>query len=287
MRQIQIGEVRVTRVVEIETITNPTFLYREMVPEALAPHGEWLKPHFVDDEGRIIMAVQTFVIESEGARIVVDTCIGNGKERSMPFWNDLDLPFLDDLTEAGFPPDSIDTVLCTHLHIDHVGWNTRQDSGGHWVPTFENARYLFGREEWEAWKSTDDVARRHEHFGDSVLPIVEADLADFVETDHELTSEVSLLSTPGHAPGHVSVRIASGGEEAVITGDLMHHPSQCAEPDWHCSADWDSEQAVRTRRDFLQRYADTPTLILGTHFATPSKGHIVRDGSAWRFVAEP
>ena len=285
MKSIQVGNVRITRVVEIETVTNPTFLYPEMVPEAFKPYAGWLSPRFVDEEGRIIMAVQTFIVESEDARIVVDTCIGNGKERSMPFWNDLDLPFLRDMSAAGFPPDSIDTVLCTHLHIDHVGWNTYRNSAGQWVPTFEKARYLFGREEWEAWKETDEVARGHEHFGDSVLPILDADLADFVESDHRITSEVQLVPTPGHAPGHVSVRIESAGEVALITGDLMHHPVQCAEPDWHCTADWDAEQAVQTRRSFLQEVADSPTLILGTHFATPCRGQIVSDGDRWRFVA--
>ncbi len=286
MKSIQVGDVRITRVVEIETVTNPTFLYPAMVPEAFEPHSEWLRPHFVNEKGQIIMAVQTFIVESEGAKIAVDTCIGNGKERSMPFWNDLDLPFLEDMATAGFPPESIDTVLCTHLHIDHVGWNTRKDAQGRWVPTFENARYLFGREEWEAWQTTDEVKNGHEHFGDSVLPIVEANLATLVETDHQLTSEVSLLPTPGHAPGHVSVKIESQGEQAIITGDLMHHPVQCAEPQWHCNADWDSERAVATRREFFDRYADTPTLILGTHFATPCRGKIVRDGDRWRFVAE-
>ncbi len=279
MHRFQIGDVTVTRVVEIETATNPLFLYPDMVPEALALHASWLQPHFLSErEGYILMAIQSFVVESQGARIVVDTCVGNHKSRDVPYWNQLQLPFIERMTEAGFPPDSIDHVLCTHLHVDHVGWNTRLESGS-WVPTFESARYLFGRVEWEHWRE----AERAGHLHDSVWPIVEADRVDLVETDHRLTSEVWLEPTPGHTPGHVSVRISSKGEHAVISGDVMHHPVQCAEPDWGCLYDSDSEQAALTRREFCSRYADTPTLVFGTHFATPSAGRIVRDGDVWRF----
>ncbi len=280
----RVGDVRITRVVEIEMPTNPVFLYPAMVPEAFDPYRHWLEPHFVDPQGKILMAIQTFVVESEGARIVVDTCLGNDKDRpAMPIWNRLDLPFLERLADAGYPADSIDTVLCTHLHVDHVGWNTRW-VGGQWLPTFENARYLFGRDDWEHWKALDGGERR-EHLGDSVWPIVDRDLADFVDSDHRLTSEVWLVPTPGHSPGHVSVRISSRGEDAVITGDLMHHPVQCAEPDWACNFDSDPDQARRTRRSFLERYGDRPVLVLGTHFAAPTAGRIVRDGKVWRFEA--
>ena len=159
---------------------------------------------------------------------MVDTCIGNDKQRDFPPWNELQLPFREHMTAAGFAPESIDTVLCTHLHVDHVGWNTRLVDG-EWVPTFEQARYLFGREEWQAWEKTAAASEGEAHFGDSVLPVLDKGLVDLVESTHQITDEVSLIPTFGHAPGHVSVKIASKGEEAVITGDLMHHPIQCAE----------------------------------------------------------
>ncbi|HEV7732345.1 MAG TPA: MBL fold metallo-hydrolase [Candidatus Binatia bacterium] len=227
-------------------------------------------------------AIHALVIESQGRRIVVDTCIGNDKERTIPPWNRLQGPFLRDLEDAGFPRESIDTVLCTHLHVDHVGWNTMLVDG-RWVPTFPNARYLFVRAEWEHWNASPP-AMEGDIVGDSVRPVVEAGLVDLVAPDHRLTDEVWLESTPGHTPGHVSVRIRSGGADAVITGDLMHHPVQCAEPDWYSRFDVDRDAARATRRAFLERYADGPVLVLGTHFATPVAGRVVRHGDAWRFV---
>jgi glyoxylase-like metal-dependent hydrolase (beta-lactamase superfamily II) len=228
----------------------------------------------------MVMSVHALLVESEGRRILVDTCVGNDKERSIPGWDRRQGPFLDDLEEAGFAPDSIDTVLCTHLHIDHVGWNTRLEDG-RWVPTFPRARYLFARDEYEWWVANDDEA-----YGpviqDSVRPVFDAGLVDLVDPAHVVTEEVRLEPTPGHTPGHVSVHIASRGEEAVITGDLMHHPVQCAHPEWGSSADVDPEAALRTRRAFLERYADRPVLVVGTHFAAPTAGHLVRDGGSWR-----
>jgi len=172
-------------------------------------------------------------------------------------------------------------VLCTHLHVDHVGWNTMRVDG-RWVPTFPNARYLFGRSEWEHW-SRELPGPDRDARDDSVRPVLDSGLADLVATNHRITGEVSLQPTPGHTPGHVSVCIASRGEAAVITGDLMHHPVQCAEPDWANRFDVDPHAARRTRRAFLERCSNRPVLVLGTHFATPTGGHIVRDGAVWRF----
>lgn len=277
-----IGDVRVTRLLESEVPGRATWLIPDASAEALARHADWLRPHFLDERGRIIAAVHALVVESQGRRIVVDTCVGNDKERAVPGWNRMQGPFLADLAAAGFARESIDTVVCTHLHVDHVGWNTMLVDG-RWVPTFPNARYLFVRAEWEHW-SAEPAAAEGDVVGDSVRPVVDAGLVDLVAPDHRLTDEVWLEPTPGHTPGHVSVRIRSGGADAVITGDVMHHPVQCAEPEWHSSFDVDPDAARRTRRAFLERYADQPVLVLGTHFATPVGGKIVRHGDAWRFV---
>jgi glyoxylase-like metal-dependent hydrolase (beta-lactamase superfamily II) len=210
--------------------------------------------------------------------------VGNDKERDLAMWNRLQGPFLEKLAEAGHPPESVDVVLCTHLHIDHVGWNTRLVEG-RWVPTFPNARYLFGRIELEHWlASAGDEDRRI--MADSVRPVLDAGLADAVEPDHVVTGEVRLEPTPGHTPGHVSVRIRSQGREAVITGDLMHHPVQCAEPLWQSHFDVDPDAARATRRRFLEQQADRDVLVLGTHFAAPTAGHVVRAGAAWEFRPE-
>jgi len=165
------------------------------------------------------------------------------------------------------------------MHVDHVGWNTRLIDGV-WQPTFESARYLFAETEWDHWRDEE------QEFGpvieDSVQPIFDAGLADLVQDNHRVTDEVWLEPTPGHTPGHVSVHIASRGEEAVITGDMIHHPCQIAHVDWSSSADWDQVLAAATRARFIKSYADRPVLIIGTHFATPTAGHLVKDGERYR-----
>ena len=279
MNRWKIGDVTITRVVEMETTSKATFVLKDGSPENIRS-VPWLRPHFANPDGKVIMSVHAFVIESPGHRMIVDTCIGNDKRRAFPGWNMLQLPFLADLEKAGFARDSIDRVLCTHLHVDHVGWNTMLVDGK-WTPTFPRARYLIGRKEWEHWSKASEPETR-ELLGDSVRPIFDAGLADLVESDARITDEIRLEPTPGHTPGHHSVRISSRGQEAVITGDLMHHPVQMAHPEWGSHFDSDFNEAIATRRAFLERYGDQPILVLGTHFATPSAGRIVRDGNAWR-----
>src|SRR6185436_17761868 len=199
----------------------------------------WLAPHFADENGRLKMSVHALVVETPSRRIIVDTCIGNDKQRSIPTWSNLQTSFLADLAAAGFARESIDTVLCTHLHVDHVGWNTMLVDGA-WKPTFPNARYLIGKTEFDYWKAEEANADPAlSPFNDSVKPVWEAGLVDLVETNHRVCDEVSLEPTVGHTPGHVSIRIRSKGEEALITGDFLHHPCQMARPDWTSSADFD------------------------------------------------
>ncbi|MGB6561493.1 MAG: MBL fold metallo-hydrolase [Candidatus Binataceae bacterium] len=279
MNRWKIGDVTITRIVEMETTSKATFVLKDGSPENIRT-VPWLRPHFANADGKVIMSVHAFVIESPGHRMVVDTCIGNDKHRAFPGWNMLQLPFLADLEKSGFARESIDRVLCTHLHVDHVGWNTMLVDGK-WTPTFPRARYLIGRKEWEHWSKASEPDTR-ELLGDSVRPIFDAGLADLVESDARITDEIRLQPTPGHTPGHHSVRISSRGQEAVITGDLMHHPVQMAHPEWGSHFDSDFAETIATRRAFLERYGDQPILVLGTHFATPSAGRIVRDGNAWR-----
>jgi glyoxylase-like metal-dependent hydrolase (beta-lactamase superfamily II) len=274
----QVGEVRITRIQEIEA-PGMDFVLPDATPENLA-QIPWMAPHFVDARGRALGSVHALVIEAPDKRIVVDTCIGNDKPRRLPTWNQLQTRFLHDMQDAGFAPESIDAVACTHLHVDHVGWNTRLVDG-RWVPTFPRAQYVFGRVEWQHW-SAEQRGETPTIMADSVQPVLDAGLATLVESDHRLCDEVQLEPTPGHTPGHVAVRISSRGEEAVITGDLMHHPCQIARPHYGSVADSDSEQARATRDAFLARYADTPTLVIGTHFAGPTAGRLVRDGDAYR-----
>jgi glyoxylase-like metal-dependent hydrolase (beta-lactamase superfamily II) len=282
MNNWQVGNVKITRVIEMQVSGGSKFILPDATRDAVQKI-DWLTPHFAEPDGRLIMSIHALIIEAGDRRIMVDTCLGNDKERGIPGWNMRHGPFLEDISAAGYPRESIDTVLCTHLHVDHVGWNTMWVDEK-WVPTFPNARYLFGRTEWDHWsQEQNSQARGEDIIGDSVQPIVDANLADLVDSDHKITDEIWLEPTPGHTPGHVSVRISSQGEDALITGDFMHHPCQMARPNWRSSADYDGEWAENTRNDLLEQYADQPVLVIGTHFATPTAGHILRDGDVYRF----
>ena len=208
-----VGKVKITKIVELETIGSTRFILPLASNEEIRK-SPWLIPHFATEEGRLKMSIHSLVVETPSRRIVVDTGLGNDKEgRNVPTWNNRKGPFLETLTEAGFAPDSIDTVLCTHLHVDHVGWNTKL-VGGQWMPTFANARYVFGKTEYEYWRDYSDEADKVAVFNDSVKPIVDAGKADLVASDHRLTDEITLIPTPGHSPGHMSILITSDGEKA-------------------------------------------------------------------------
>lgn len=275
-----IGDVKVTRVVELQATGGTRFILPQATPEAVKPI-EWMVPHFATEEGKLIMSIHALIIETGSRRIIVDTCLGNDKERKIPAWNKLQTTFLEDLAAAGYPRESIDTVLCTHLHVDHVGWNTMLRDGK-WVPTFPNARYLMGADEWAYWK---DASQEEfgDVIGDSVMPIIDAGLADFVDMNHRICEEVKLFPSTGHTPGHVSVEIRSKGSKAVITGDSTHHPCQIAHPEWSSTADFDQDASRKTREAFYSKYSDTNTLIIGTHFATPSAGYLKKSksGNYW------
>ena len=279
--QWTIGQVKITKIVELETVGSTRFIL------PLASNDEirklpWLIPHFATEEGRLKMSIHSLVVETPDHRIVVDTGLGNDKEgRGVPIWNNRKGRYLETLAAAGFRPEGIDTVLCTHLHVDHVGWNTRLVEGK-WVPTFPNARYLFGRTEYEHWRDHSGTEDKIAVFKDSVQPIVDAGRAELIASGGRLTEEISLIPTPGHSPGHMSVLIRSDGEEALLTGDVAHHPCQMAHLGWSSTADSDPAQSRETRKELFSRFADTPTLVIGGHF---SAGHIKRDGDAFRFVA--
>jgi glyoxylase-like metal-dependent hydrolase (beta-lactamase superfamily II) len=274
-----VGKVAITRVIELETVGGSRFILPQATREEIG-RLDWLHPRFADADGRLKMSIHSYVVETPSRRIVVDTGLGNDKQgRAIPGWNGRAGTFLHDLAAAGYPPESIDTVLCTHLHVDHVGWNTRLVDG-RWVPTFARARYVMGRTEFDYWKTRREPGPAAV-FDDSIRPVAEAGLVDLVASGHRLCEEVGLIPTPGHAPGHASVHVTSAGEEALLTGDVAHHPCQLARLDWSSTVDFDPVQAARTRRDLFARFAGTPTLVLGGHFAG---GRIARDGDAFRLV---
>lgn len=283
----RIGEVVIHRVLEDESPwVAPSTLYPDLTPEILASHRPWLEPHLLDPAtGKLVMAFHSFVVKTPWHTILVDACGGNDKNRPhktgyhMKSW-----PYLETLASAGYHPQQIDFVLCTHLHADHVGWNTRRVDG-RWVTTFPRARYLIARQEWEHWSVAELRARytTDPYFEDSVLPVIESGQSDFVTMDHVIDEQVRLEPSPGHTPGHVCVRVGSGGAQAVLMGDIMHTALQCAEPDINSCFCVAPEQARRTRREFLGRHAGTPVLILPAHFPTPAAGWIRSNGPAFRY----
>jgi glyoxylase-like metal-dependent hydrolase (beta-lactamase superfamily II) len=278
-----VGNVTVTRVVENEVPLPLGALIPEATPEALLAHRAWLEPHFLDASGGTVLSIHGLVVESAGRRILVDTCAGKHAARGYEALIEGGKPFLTELERAGFPPATIDTVVCTHMHFDHVGWNTHE-SGGKLVPSFPRARYLFARAEWEHW-SAEGQSGYTPTLDDAVRPIVDAGLADLVASDHAITPEVRLVPSPGHTPGHVCVAIESDGARALITGDATHHPVQWAEIDWKMSADTDSAQAAASRRRLRAEAADRPVLVIGTHYAAPCAGHVVTHGAGFAFRA--
>jgi glyoxylase-like metal-dependent hydrolase (beta-lactamase superfamily II) len=279
----QIGAVKVTRIVELE-IPVPYSAKRPMIAEA-TPEAlrriPWLYPHFVNAQDQLLLSIHALLVEAPGLRLVVDTCIGNDRPRGITGGQPLATKFLEAVAEAGWTRESVDAVICTHLHVDHVGWNTMRVDGA-WVPTFPNARYLLGRVEFEHW-SGEAGEENQVILDDSVRPVIDAGLAEFVEMDHRLSPEVRLTPTTGHTPGHVSVVIESEGERAVITGDMSHHPCQMAHPHWSPAFDSDPKAAAVTRARMFAEWADQPILVIGTHYAAPTAGHVRRDGDAFRF----
>ncbi|CAL80049.1 putative metallo-beta-lactamase superfamily protein [Bradyrhizobium sp. ORS 278] len=277
------GRVRITKFAELETVGGTRFILPQSAPEAIRALP-WITPEFATAEGKLKMSIHTLVLETPTRRIVVDTGLGNDKQgRSVPVWNGRSTPFLETMSAAGFPPESIDMVICTHLHVDHVGWNTRL-VGGRWIPTFPNARYVFGRTEYEHWRDYSEAADETATFADSVQPVVAAGRAELVASDAVISDEITLIPTPGHSPGHVSLHIRSGGAEALLSGDVAHHPCQMAHLDWSSTVDFNPAQAIATRQALFSRFADTGTLVIGGHF---DAGQIRRDGAAFRFQAVP
>ncbi|MGD6747703.1 MBL fold metallo-hydrolase [Streptomyces sp. BH106] len=284
-----VGDITVHRIDEtpLPPATGP-WLLPDATPDLVVQH-DWLRPHFADAEGTLRIDSHTFAFTVGGLRVLVDTGIGNGKQRANPAWHDLDTDYLETLTAAGFPPDSVDLVILTHLHADHVGWNTRLVDGD-WVPTFPRARYLTSRVEREFWAAYEMDEAREQMFRDSVLPVEEAGLLDLVDVPAEgltVSPGLRLLPTPGHTPGHVAVELTSRGGTAVITGDCVHHPVQLAHPAIGACVDIDPHRSETSRRALLDSLAGTDTLVLGTHFAPPTAGRVITHDDAYRLTPVP
>lgn len=284
----RIGEIEVSRILESEEPEFDVFsFFPDATVEALAPHRHWLEPRFIEPgTNKMIAAVQSYVVRTKHHTILVDSCVGNDKHRR--FWAPWNMRsserYLTNLADLGIAVEDIDFVMCTHLHADHVGWNTRLVDG-RWAPTFPNARYVFAKQEFEFWNELNKKGAKYSDgcINDSVLPIVEAGKADLVGNDFSIDDNLWIEPTPGHTPGHISIKLSSCGCTGILTGDVMHSPIQCTFPDWCVGGDGDKVLARTTRRSFLDRYAETTTQVMTAHFPSPSAGYIRRAGDAYAF----
>jgi glyoxylase-like metal-dependent hydrolase (beta-lactamase superfamily II) len=282
--KFNVGDFTIQRIIEQET----TFLKaQDLLPylstEVLAENRQWLKAAgALDDEDTLILCFQSYVVKTPHHTILIDSCIGNDKARPLrPKWNmKTDDTYMRALTAAGVSVNDIDYVMCTHLHVDHVGWNTRLENG-RWVPTFPKARYVFGKTEYDYW-SAENAKAEVPPFADSVLPVVEAKRAEVVKDDFAIGDHARILPTPGHTPGHVAFTFGrSGKDDVVFAGDLMHTPLQLRHPELSPRFDVDPKLAATTRRSFLERYCDSDTLCCTAHFPSPSSGKIRRRGNGF------
>jgi glyoxylase-like metal-dependent hydrolase (beta-lactamase superfamily II) len=293
MRTQEIGRFRVDRVVESEgPYFRLDFLLPAVAPDLIAANAAWLKPLFIDPASdQVNMSFHSYLLRSGRHTILIDACIGNDKERPQrPNWHRQSFPFLERLAAHGVAPEAVDFVFCTHLHADHVGWNTRLVDG-RWVPTFPNARYLFARREYEHWEREHRAAAaqgaelpNHGSFADSVLPVVEAGRGVLVDDGHEIERGLVLEAAPGHTPGNAILHAQEGGRRAVFLGDIIHTAAQLAAPELSSRFCSDAAASRHTRCTLIDRFAESGTTILTGHFPTPTAGRIVRHGGAFRFA---
>jgi glyoxylase-like metal-dependent hydrolase (beta-lactamase superfamily II) len=286
MKQLRIGDITIDAVIEREgPWRRPQDFFPAYDESIFRRHLPTLEPEVFDPAlGMMLITYQTFVVRTAHHTILVDTCTGEDKGHPPPF----DFPGKDrwrkELFALGIGYENVDYVFCTHLHIDHTGWNTTLRDG-RWVPTFPNAKYVFHKGEYAAWEAEDARGANPPGtvFRDNCRPIVEAGQALLVDDDYALDDTMTLTPKPGHSPCHCCVNIVSRGQRAVVTGDMMHHALQCREPSWSTIFDTDKEQAAKSRRSFLGKVADTSTLVLPIHFPSPTVGRVAADGERFRY----
>jgi glyoxylase-like metal-dependent hydrolase (beta-lactamase superfamily II) len=297
MKTKQIGSILVHQVVEMASLPiSANAMFADCTADMLSWGREWLDQRFIaPDSDQIYLSMHSFVVRSGGRNILIDTCHGNDKQRdgAMAYYHNLHTDYLGNLALHGLKPEDIDFVLCTHLHFDHVGWNTRLENG-RWVPTFPNARYLMARVDFDHFGAAPPDGHDAMHipsFNDSVLPVVEAGQVDFVHLDrlgdHDLGPDLWLESAPGHTMGSIVLHARNEAGAAMFTGDVWHHPLQLAEPSLSIFVEQDVALGRATRNGLIDRHADTDTLVMAAHFPSPTAGRIVSHKDGFRFQLAP
>jgi len=284
-----IGEISIDRVVDLERQTYP---HAKLLPTAdedeLRRLSLEMGPRIIEPETLTVsLSFHSYLIRTESHTILVDTCCGNDKERPQRAdWHRRDGPFINNLKARNVNPEDVDFVMCTHLHADHVGWNTKLVAG-EWVPTFPNAQYLFAEKEYNHWvreqTASDEPILQGSH-ADSVLPIIKSGQAKLVSEDHEIETGVYFQPAFGHTPGTIVLYVDSDTSQAVMCGDVMHHPAQVAHPEWSSGFCADPIQSAKSRLQLLERLAGTGALLLPAHFIAPYYGPVERDGKGFKTI---
>src|SRR5262245_20070248 len=261
---IKLDSITIHRIVEQE---GPFFdiqpFFPKLTKELLEENRAWLQPKYMSSQDQVVLCVQSYLVQTPQHNILIDTCVGNHKPRpARPFWNMLNSNrYLSGLAGTGLSVGDIDFVMCTHLHVDHVGWNTQLENG-RWVPTFPNARYVFADRELAHWtQRQNDDPTACPWITDSVLPIVAANRVDIVTSAHAFNDLGTLVPTPDHTIDHYSVLVGRPGADAIITGDMIHSPLQARYPQIRQMSDFDPKQSAVSRRDLFGRFCDTSTLM--------------------------
>ena len=279
----RIGDVEIFQIIEIPDAGGVLQDGIKQATPQKIKNINWLYPDFADKNGKLKATVASFVFKSEGKIILVDTGNGNNKIRTdLPEWSKLNTDFLIQLNKTGIEKEKVDIVISTHLHTDHVGWNTEL-ADGIWKPAFPNAKYLFVKEEYEYWKTKpeNEVADDKDAFDDSVKPIIDAGLGKFIASDYRIDKNLELIPASRHTPGHIAISIKSNGEKAIFSGDFIHHPCQLEYPEWTIEYDTFPDKAVETRKKILDEVADTNTLLIGAHFSAPTAGYVARQNGSY------
>ena len=286
---VALGGIEILRVEELCVPFFPPGQYLVGLPEgAVERHRAQMQPNFIDPStGFAIVGFHSWVVKVGNKTILVDGCLGNDKNRpGLPPAHRISTHYLENLSKLGLSVADIDFVFCTHLHVDHVGWNTRLDNG-RWIPTFPKARYLFGRLEYEFWQSSltsgSPQAFQECVIEDSVIPVVEAGQMDLVDDGFQVARNVHIESAYGHSPGHSIMRAKTRGDEAVFCGDVVHHPLQILYPEVNSFACLDAEQSRQTRRRILAECAEHGQHLFPAHFGAPHFGSVSRQGERFDF----
>lgn len=280
-----VGNAKITRIEEmLDTSFKASHFFPDWHRDHIAPHLDWLAPRYYRPEtDALVLSMHSWIVDTGRHLVLIDACIGNDKDRlPRAHWHQMNTPYLERMRAAGIEPEQIDFVMCTHMHADHIGWNTRLQNG-RWVPTFPNARYVFSKTEYEHWTANEfPNPLMRTAFNDSVLPVIESGRAQIIEEGEDIDPALKIRNAPGHTPGNVCIHLESSGSRAVFAGDVIHHPMQVWHPDWRTVACMDPETSVRSRRQMLEHCVEHNALLLPAHFAAPHGGHVHREADHFR-----